>query len=197
MRYWFIAAILGLGNFCFGTKIIALNLKDLVSESHFIFEGVCQDATAVRIHRSESSIQIPAVRYRFKVLDAIKGVDQDLFEFHQLGTSSGQAKFRVNADTIGIPKYQVGQTYLLFLNPMNDSGLTSPLGLSQGLFILKAKKAFFNGVSNRHIFTKMEPWIPKAKDWNENGVPPEQLKALIRGILSGRIQAKSRKEFSR
>ena len=94
----------------------ALSLEELVRRADRIFVGTCVE---VRQVRSESGQ--PITEITFRIIEPIKGVSADRVMIRQLG---GQL----------LPGYSVGQEVLLFLHPESPTGLTSPVGLGQGIF---------------------------------------------------------------
>jgi len=96
----------------------ALSLEELSRRADRIFVGTCVE---VRQARSESGQ--PITEITFRIVEPIKGVSGDRIMIRQLG---GQL----------IPGYSVGQEVLLFLHPESPAGLTSPVGLGQGIFTI-------------------------------------------------------------
>ena len=94
----------------------ALSLEELTRRADRIFVGTCVE---VRHVRSESGQ--PITEITFRIIEPIKGVSADRIMIRQLG---GQL----------LPGYSVGQEVLLFLHPESPTGLTSPVGLGQGIF---------------------------------------------------------------
>ena len=94
----------------------ALSLEELTRRADRIFVGTCVE---VRHVRSESGQ--PVTEITFRIIEPIKGVSADRIMIRQLG---GQL----------LPRYSVGQEVLLFLHPESPTGLTSPVGLGQGIF---------------------------------------------------------------
>jgi len=94
----------------------ALSLEELTRRADRIFVGTCVE---VRHVRSESGQ--PVTEITFRIIEPIKGVSADRIMIRQPG---GQL----------LPGYSVGQEVLLFLHPESPTGLTSPVGLGQGIF---------------------------------------------------------------
>jgi len=81
------------------------------------------------------------LEYVFAVQGGIKGVQTgETVVFRQVGTGL--------QGTLDIPHYQKGQELLLFLHGDSRLGLTSPVGLAQGVFQLKKTAEGEIGVLN-------------------------------------------------
>ena len=101
-----------------------INLFEMVRAADRIFWGRCLQAEPGR----DSSTGLPVTAYTFEVLRGIKGAGTaESIRFRQLtGGTAGAIR--------GLPEYSLGQEVLLFLYPDSKLGLTSPVGLAQGMF---------------------------------------------------------------
>lgn len=118
--------LLGLAVTVRATTVRSVNLKDMVHLADRIFLGHCVELQQVR----DSGIGIPVVEYTFYVERGIKGVRTgQTVVFRQL-QSSRVSRFGVP----GMPHFASGQQILLFLYADSRLGLTSPVGLEQGIF---------------------------------------------------------------
>lgn len=122
--FW-IAAILLLWFSRLGAASVErINLFEMVRAADRIFWGRCLQAEPGR----EPSTGLPVTTYRFQVFRGIKGAHAgDSIQFRQL--SGGPA-----GAIPGLPEFSHGQEILLFLYPDSRLGLTSPVGLAQGMF---------------------------------------------------------------
>jgi len=101
-----------------------INLFEMVRTADRIFWGRCLEAEAGR----EPSTGLPVTTYTFEVLRGIKGARTGTsIRFQQL-SGGGTGAIR------GLPEFSRGQEILLFLYPDSKLGLTSPVGLVQGMF---------------------------------------------------------------
>ena len=101
-----------------------INLFDMVRAADRIFWGRCLQSEAGR----EPSTGLPMTTYTFEVLRGLKGAQaKESIRFRQL--SGGPA-----GGIRGLPEFSPGQEILLFLYPDSRLGLTSPVGLAQGMF---------------------------------------------------------------
>jgi hypothetical protein len=112
------------------TVVLPQNIEQLESQAQLIFVGVCTTRTAAIDERG-----IPVNVFTFRVAEPVKG---DLKKdghvtFRQLGdgvpNTHGMTMY-----IIGIPIHVIGQKVVLFLNAPSRIGLTSPVGLWQGIF---------------------------------------------------------------
>ena len=101
-----------------------INLFEMVRAADRIFWGRCLQAEPGR----EPATGLPVTTYTFEVLRGIKGTRAaESIRFQQLtGGPAGAIR--------GVPQYSRGQEILLFLYPDSRLGLTSPVGLDQGMF---------------------------------------------------------------
>ena len=73
--------------------------------------------------------------------------------FRQLATASSAGEI------IGLPSYQANSKYMLFLLADSEHGLTSPIGLGQGAFVLTSEHGSdlaLNWFGNRGLFERMD-----------------------------------------
>ncbi len=120
-----------------GTTVRLLNLVEMVQLADRVFWGKCLSVE----EKSGDATSVPVLEYAFAVLGGIKGVQTgETVVFRQLGTGPQGA--------LDIPHYQKGQEILLFLHGDSRLGLTSPVGLAQGVFQLKKTAEGEIGVLN-------------------------------------------------
>jgi len=129
------------------TTVRPLSLKQITSNAKTVFYGKCLKVQPIE----ESAPGIPAVEYTFLVKQGIKGVSEgQTFVFRQVRSGDNGAP-----GIPGVPEYQPGQEYMLFLHGKSARGLTSPVGLQQGTF--KAVKTgdgrmgLINLLNNRNL----------------------------------------------
>lgn len=187
------------------SEILAINLTDLSLEAKAIFQGTCVKAEQSTVPASSGKVLIPAMAYTFEVTDPLKGKVSNSYVLTQLGDSWGPGQLAVDAAQVGMPSYRVGKSYLLFLNAEGPTGLSSPCGLSQGLFAIRDGLAF-NDRGNRHILQWMDRGtqntmyaeiianiLAQGPGNDSCGFPIGALKSLIREIVAGSLKTASRK----
>lgn len=128
-----------------------INLFDMVRVADRIFWGRCLQAESGR----EPSAGLPVTTYTFEVLRGLKGAQaKESIRFRQL--SGGPA-----GGIPGVPEYSPGQEILLFLYPDSRLGLTSPVGLAQGMFRVgksgRRGQAVLNRVANANLLHRASP----------------------------------------
>jgi len=110
------------------TSMLPISLEQLSTRATLIFYG---EVLSNQVKQDEQSGQI-ATFTEFKVIDLIKGKATDTHTIKQIG---GALKDRNMALRIhGVPRFQVGNNYVVFLPTKSKLGFSSPLGLHQGSF---------------------------------------------------------------
>ncbi len=147
-------------NDVYATKLLHRNLYELVSLSERIFVGKC-----VSVRESKYDPEVSGIlytEYTFEVSETIKGNVTGIIVFRQYGLT----KPRIVGENVAIvkyipamPLYREGQEYVLFLIGDSVLGLTSPVGLFQGAFIITrdytGRKVVLNGIQNLGLFKDM------------------------------------------
>ncbi len=142
---WITAILLlwfsGLG----AASVDRINLFEMVRAADRIFWGRCLQTEPGR----EPSTGLPVTTYTFEVLRGIKGTQAaESIRFRQLsGGPTGAVR--------GLPEFSRGQEILLFLYPDSRLGLTSPVGLAQGMFRVgkggRGGRTVLNRVGNANL----------------------------------------------
>ena len=110
------------------TKLLHRNAAELATLANRIFIGNC-----ISIENKNMTIQghsMLVTEYTFQVTQGLKGVTGQTLVFRQFRSTQGAGA------VVGMPEYQKGKNYMLFLGKDSDYGLTSPIGLGQGAFIV-------------------------------------------------------------
>ncbi len=136
-----------------GTSVRLVNLPEMVRLADRVFLGLCL-SVEVKPGASASSSM---VEYVFAVRQGIKGVKTgERVVFRQVGSELVGVK-----GISGLPTYGRGEEVLLFLHADSRLGLTSPVGLAQGVFHLEdtsdGKRGVLNGLHNRNLTFRMGP----------------------------------------
>lgn len=143
-----------LGPALLATQVIPMNLVDMVGRADRIFLGVCQKVESVR-----TSNGLTARQYTFQVRRNLKGVENlETVVFRHL-SSPAVGGMRIP----GIPTYKQGQEILIFLHADSAIGLTSPVGLSQGLFrverLSSGQVVVTNSLRNTNLNYQLSPAV--------------------------------------
>lgn len=141
-------------------ELIHRNLYEMSTLSKRIFVGKCISAT--EIYQPDS--ELPAcIEYTFEVKLSIKGNVGNTITFRQFGLKNPR---KVDKGLIyvgrvpGMPIYEEGKDYVLFLIEDSALGLTSPIGLFQGAFRITTDKGgvirVVNGINNLGLFKELD-----------------------------------------
>lgn len=119
--------------FCFAPAVSAsivlpLDLQQLSTQASLIFYG---EVISNNVKKDEQSGYI-ATFTEFKIVNLIKGNADSKHTIKQIGghLASTGTTLRIQ----GVPKFETGKTYVVFLPEKSSLGFSSPLGLHQGSF---------------------------------------------------------------
>ena len=174
-----------------GNKMLHRNAEELTNLAARVFVGLCFSVEEKQMAFAETNSSLTYTEYRFRVVDRIKGVQGPMVVLKQLGRSGGSGSIT------GMPSYRSGERYLLFLRSDSQYGLASPIGLSQGVFLITGNgdgQKMVNGFNNQGLFRGMGPTLktkygnigPKAESLVRSApkgpISAEQFIELIRGM---------------
>jgi hypothetical protein len=128
-------------------SVRTLNLAEMVTLSDRVFLGRVVSVA----ERYDSRLSTPVTTYTFRVIEGIRGADTgETVQVRQAGSRDGGY-----SSIAGLPVYRKGQEFLLFLHGNSRFGLTSPVGLLQGVFravdLPGGWRGYVNGVDNRNL----------------------------------------------
>lgn len=133
--------------------VLQLNLQQMTWLAERVFVGTC---ISVKAEKDSSGKPVQYVTY--EVSDMIKGTAADRVTFKQLGATEDQIT-RGDETIVGVfrelPRYRVGEESVVFLSEEGVLGLTAPIGLGQGKFVVQEHeggKTVINGMGNRGLF---------------------------------------------
>ena len=162
----------------FATRVLHRNLQELSNLSKRVFVGRCVYVTE---SFNPGGGLPPYTEYTFEVTESIKGNVGGMITFRQYGLRSPR-QISENLAYVGripgMPIYQEGQEYVIFLIGDSSLGLTSPVGLFQGAFFVieeNGRKMVINGNNNVGLFKelsaeKMELGLSSNLSQNEKGL---------------------------
>ena len=110
------------------TKLLPINLEQLSTRASLIFYATVISNTA---QKDIQSGQV-ATFTEFEIIELIKGSAASTHTIKQLGGQLKESNIKFQID--GVPKYQIGNQYVVFLPQKSSLGFSSPLGLHQGSF---------------------------------------------------------------
>ena len=169
-----VTACLAVAGVSWCSSLVPVNLPEMVRQADRIFV-----VTAVSERTGRDERGIPATVTTFKVSQVLKGAHAARIEVKQFGVTEVQPD-GLAAWIDGMPRYQAGSEYLLFLKPDSVFGFTMPVGAFQGTFDVKpagqGKKAIVNSLGNANLLRGLE-----AEDLARLGLTPESFPFVSRG----------------
>ncbi len=108
-------------NIILGTSVRLVNLVEMVYLADRIFVGKCLSSEEI----VDPVLQLPVTEHRFVVQQGIKGVDV-----------GAEILVRQLSQISGTTRHRKGDRLLIFLHGDSRVGLTSPVGMGQGVFQL-------------------------------------------------------------
>ena len=110
------------------TKLLPINLEQLSTRASLIFYATVINNTAQKDSQSGQIVTFT----EFEIIELIKGSANSIHTIKQLGGQLKESNIKFQID--GVPKYQIGNQYVVFLPQKSSLGFSSPLGLHQGSF---------------------------------------------------------------
>lgn len=120
---------------CSATLVLKMEPAEIDGRADRVFVGTCISVRAARIENGSPGAGLEISEYVFIVDELIKDGSGTLTEtaplrFRQFGLPSSEGPaFRIP----GLPEYREGRRYRLSLHSDSAIGLTSPVGLGQGV----------------------------------------------------------------
>lgn len=156
------AAIVGLCTIAAGaSNVLHMTLRDLVARADQIVRGTVLDANEGTIVVGGGNL--PIVTYRIRVDEPLKTSASagDVIEVRLLGSAK---QITVGADRRAnmlrdLPKFTVGRDYLFVLTRPSEIGLSTTVGLGQGLFQLRGRpgqETAVNEANNLGLFNGID-----------------------------------------
>lgn len=166
-----------------------MNLAQLVDNAGRIFRGTVLDAREGTVQVGGG--ELPTVTYRIRVDEAMKGSfgqvkGMTVAEIRMIGKPQTAAGTARHLNALGdLPHLQVGQDYLVIATQPSAAGLSTTVGLGQGLFRLSGKpgqELAVNLFNNQGLFLGMNK---AAGVSSASGVPVSYpvLAGMIRDIV--------------
>ena len=132
------------------TSVLPLSLEQLSTRATIIFYA---EVINNQSKLDERSGRI-ATFTEFAIIESIKGETKTTHTIKQIGGFDPTSKTKLYVH--GIPTFQIGKSYVLFLPTESTLGFSSPLGLFQGSYMVKTINGE-NVVSNGRNLTEPTP----------------------------------------
>jgi hypothetical protein len=110
-------------------SVLPLSLEEIVTAAQIAFEGTCTANFTGR----DAQTGLVVTYTTFDVHDVLKGGARATHIIKQVGGYAGADGYHLQ----GVPGFAVGQDYVVFLYGVSSAGFSSPVGLSQGQFVLR------------------------------------------------------------
>lgn len=130
------------------TSVLLLSLDKLHADADYIFHAQCISNNVIEDEKFGL-----ATYTTFKVIQALKGNLSDTYTIKQFGGSSPKHRDVIVAP--GVPQFEVGKRYVVFLPSPSHLGFSSPVGLAQGMFTETINNQGDISVSNGRNFSKL------------------------------------------
>ncbi len=143
--------------------MLQLNIEQLTALAGKIFVGRCLSVSPQTDAEGRKILEIT-----YQVTDTLKGDPESRVTFYQMSPDYAAEAFerkgvKYSSLDIPLPSYEVGEENLIFLGDEGSAGLTAPIGMDQGKFVVKTsrtgEKRVVNGFGNSQLFkeTKRSP----------------------------------------
>lgn len=140
--FFALCCLLTLSGSASASMVLPLGLDRLHSDAKLVFLGECL-SNSVEFDQQSGRV----VTYTtFEVLETYKGKLGNSHTIKQVGGNLPQANLNVRMS--GVPQFEVGKRYVVFLPPVSKLGFSSPVGLSQGMFLVKTDETGAQVISN-------------------------------------------------
>jgi hypothetical protein len=133
-----------------------LALGEMIDTATVAFEGTCIGNRTER----DAATNMVVTYTTFAVKEVLKGEVGETYEIKQIGgkLDDGQPVFNVP----GVPRFTVGADYVVFLADVSSLGFSSPIGLSQGRFVVLPNATTGARVTNGRDFRALTADLPAA-----------------------------------
>ncbi len=134
--------------------VLPLYLDEIIDRSAVAFEGVCLENRTER----EATSGMVVTYTTFEVRDVLKGGVGATHVIKQFGGTL--VAEGLNYHVAGIPRFTVGDSYVVFLAGVSSAGFSSPVGLAQGRFSI-TQGANGREVTNGSDFNDLMARLPE------------------------------------
>lgn len=149
-------------------SVLPLYLDEIVDTATVAFEGTC---TGNRTERDPAT-HLVVTYTTFSVREVLKGSVGTTYTIKQVGGSLPGDNVQYRAQ--GIPTFEAGEDYVVFLAGVSTAGFSSPIGLSQGKFRVAGKagaRTVANGRDFKDMTARMLDRVPQQARDRMQGTP--------------------------
>jgi len=132
-------------------SVLPLYLDEIVADAQIAFYGTCTSNRA----KYDPGTGLIVTYTSFDVHDVLKGNVQTTHIIKQVGGRTKHQQYQIE----GVPSFAVGQEYVVFLYGVSSAGFSSPVGLSQGQFVVRPGARGLE-ISNGRDFKEMLRSLP-------------------------------------
>ncbi|MFA4973911.1 MAG: hypothetical protein WC683_14965 [bacterium] len=161
-----------LGREAAGSQVISGKITDL-TKANVVFTGKCVSAEPMVKKLGEKG-QILVTKYTFEVEEVIKGSAPSPFSFVHLGGSRAAAMKLKLPYVAGMPVFEAGKKYTVFLSSETSLGLRGVISLGCGKFNFvegaDGKVQVVNDYGNKSLFTGLPSTAKVGKALSVGGV---------------------------
>ncbi len=158
------------------TSVLPVSLQRMAQTAEMIFHGTAI-GNEVRLDQASGRV---ATYTSFKVIEVIKGNPGVTHTIKQIGGQLPGSNVRQVIH--GVPRFDVGEEYVVFLPKASSLGFASPIGLSQGKFDIRKLngQAVVNIRSQLAALTKpsSQQVLPNAPSAIVTGLPTDKPTAM-------------------
>lgn len=117
------------------TSILPLSLEQMSQKAELIIYGTVREVhSALETDNADAGSGRVVTWTSFDVIDVIKG---EAAESHTIKQIGGQLSDGRTLRVLGVPKFRIGTSYVVFLPAPSKAGFSSPIGLHQGSFMVR------------------------------------------------------------
>ena len=117
------------------TTVLPLSLEQMSQKAHLIIYATVREVNTGIEPGVDKNRLGPVVTWTsFDVIEVIKG---EAGESHTIKQIGGRLENGRSLRVLGVPRYEVGRSYVVFLTEPSSIGYSSPIGLHQGSFTVQ------------------------------------------------------------
>lgn len=131
-------------------RSVSMNIERLVRDAGMIFAG---RVINVETGERDKDMNLFVTHYTFLVTEKMYGVESDTIVINQYGGEADGQEFYPK----GVPRFYEGEDVLVFFYPPSKIGMSSPVGMDQGKFMIRYSEkekrlVVANKLGNENLF---------------------------------------------